>query len=106
VSRPRGETQPERTALSWQRTGLGLLTVAALLIRAAAADGDPLLVLPAGLVAAAGLVVLGGLAPRRRSAARRTADGAGPAQAPHAAAAVTGLVVLAALCGLFAELQR
>jgi putative membrane protein len=106
MSGPRGpgETQPARTALAWQRTGLGLLLVAGLLTRAAAVAGDPLLVLPAGVVAVAGTAVLGVLAPRRRRASRQAAERGANGQATRAAAAVTGLVVLAAVCGLAAEL--
>jgi len=108
VSAPRGpgETQPARTALAWQRTGLGLLLVAGLLTRAAAVAGDPLMVLPAGVVAVAGTAVLGVLAPHRRRASRQAAEGGADGQAPRAAAVVTGLVVLAALCGLASELLR
>lgn len=106
MSRPRsaGETQPARTALAWQRTGLGLLVVAGLLLRAAAVDGDPLLVLPAGVVAVAGLAVLGVLTPRRRRATQADADAGAGGQATRAAAVVTGLVVLTALCALASEL--
>ena len=106
MSTPRGpgETQPARTTLAWQRTGLGLLVVAALLTRAAAVAGDPLLVLPAGVVAIAGVAVLGVLTPRRSRATRRAAEGGAGGPAPGAAAACTGLVVLAALCGLASEL--
>ena len=105
MSRPRsaGETQPARTALAWQRTGLGLLVVAGLLLRAAAVDGDPLSVLPAGVVAVAGVSVLGVLAPRRRRASQLAADAGSCTQAPRPAAYATGLVVLAAVCGLVAE---
>ena len=106
MSGPRGpgETQPARTALAWQRTGLGLLLVAGLLTRAAAVAGEPLVVLPAGVVAVAGTAVLGVLTPRRRRASRQAAEGGAGGQAPRSAAVVTGLVVLAALCGLAAEL--
>jgi uncharacterized membrane protein YidH (DUF202 family) len=106
VSPPRGpgETQPARTALAWQRTGLGLLVVAGLLTRAAAVAGDPLMVLPAGVVAAAGTAVLGVLTPRRRRASQQAADRGAGGEARGAAAVVTALVVLAALCGLASEL--
>jgi putative membrane protein len=100
VSSP-AETQAARTALSWQRTGLSLLLVAGLLARGAAVHGELLLVVPAAVVAVAAVVVLGVLGPRRR----RNGDIAGgDARAPGAAAAATGLAVLAALCGLVAEL--
>ncbi|GAB3358078.1 hypothetical protein [Modestobacter lapidis] len=108
MSTPRGagETQPARTALAWQRTGLGLLLVAGLLTRAAAVDGDPLLVLPAGVVAVAGIAVLGVLTPRRRHASQQAAAAGSAGQSPRAAAVATGLVVLAALCGLATQLLR
>jgi uncharacterized membrane protein YidH (DUF202 family) len=108
VSAPRGagETQPARTVLAWQRTGLGLLVVAGLLTRAAAADADPLLVLPAGVVAVAGIAVLGVLTPRRGRAIQQAAMSGAGAAADRASAVVTGLVVLAALCGLATELLR
>jgi putative membrane protein len=81
MNTPRGarETQPARTALAWQRTGLGLLLVA-------------------------GLVVLGVLAPHRRRTSQLPATTGGPGDAPRAAALGTALVVLAAVCGLAAEL--
>jgi putative membrane protein len=106
MSTPRGagETQPARTALAWQRTGLGLLLVAGLLARPAAERGELLLVLPAAVVAGAGLTVLGVLTPRRRRTSHLAATTGGPGHASRAAALGTGLVVLAALCGLAADL--
>jgi uncharacterized membrane protein YidH (DUF202 family) len=98
------ETQAARTALAWQRTGLGLLLVAGLLARGAAVHGELLLVVPAALVAVAGLVVLGSFGPRRQRRGDVAARTGGDARAPRAAALVTGLVVLAALCALAAEL--
>jgi uncharacterized membrane protein YidH (DUF202 family) len=106
MSGPRaaGETQPARTALAWQRTGLGLLLVAGLLARLAAEQGEPVLVAPAAVVAGAGLVVLGVLTPRRRRTSQRAATGGGPGRAPRTAGVATGLVVLAAVCALAADL--
>ena len=98
------ETQPARTALAWQRTGLGLLLVAGLLARSAVLHESVLVVVPAGVVAVAGLVVLGLLVPRRQRAGQAAADSGGDARAPRPAALVTGLVVLAAVCGLAADL--
>ena len=43
---PPVETQPARTALAWQRTGLGMLLVAGLLARSTVLAEDPLLVVP------------------------------------------------------------
>ena len=119
----------ERTLLAWLRTALALvaggvamtqfapelglpgggavvsvvLLLGGLLARGAAVHGRPALVVPAGVVALAGLAVLGVLTPyRRRGSQRAAADGTG--SAPRAAAAVTALVVLAALCGLASQL--
>ena len=97
------ETQPARTTLAWQRTGLGLLLVAGLLARTAAEELELLVVVPAGVVAVAGLVVLGVLLPRRQRAGQLAADTAGDARSRRSAAVATGLVVLAAACGLAAE---
>lgn len=88
------ETQPERTAFAWQRTGLGVLAVAGLLGHRAVEDGRPLLLVLAGSAALLGLVVLGALAPARyRDIRRRVAAGAGAA-APQPAAWVTAVVLL------------
>jgi putative membrane protein len=97
--RPR-ETQPVRTALAWQRTGLGLLLVAGLLTRLAAERHAAVLIVPATVVAGSGLVVLGVLTPHRRRTSQLAATTGGPGHAPRAAALATGLVVLAAVCGL------
>ena len=104
MSGPGVETQPARTALAWQRTGLGLLLVAGLLARSAVLHESLPLVVPTALVALAGLVVLGVLVPRRQRGGQAAADAEGDARAPRAAALVTGLVVLAAVCGLAADL--
>ena len=98
------ETQPARTALAWQRTGLAMLLVAGLLARSAVLHESLLLVVPAGVVAVAGLAVLGLLVPRRQRAGQTAADTDADARAPRAAALVTGLVVLTALCGLAADI--
>ena len=100
------ETQAPRTALAWQRTGLSLLGVAGLLARGAAVHGRLLLVVPPAVVAGAGLVVLGVLGPRRQRNSDAAARASGDARAPHAAAVVTGLVVLTAVCALLADLAR
>jgi putative membrane protein len=103
---PRGarETQPARTALAWQRTGLGLLLVAGLLARLAAVHGAAALAVATVIVAGAGLAVLGVLTPHRRRTTQLAAITGGPGHAPRAAALGTGLVVLAAVCGLAADL--
>ena len=87
------ETQPERTALAWQRTGLGVLGVAGLLGHRAVRDGRPVLLVLAGVAALLGLVVLGGLAPARYRSVRR-GPGARDVVAPRASAGVTVIVVL------------
>jgi putative membrane protein len=97
------ETQAARTGLAWQRTGLSLLLVAALLARGAAVRGQVLVVVPAALVAAAGLAVLGVLGPRRERDGAAAAATRGDVRAPRTAVLVTGLVVLTALCALAAE---
>jgi len=87
------ETQPERTALSWQRTGLGVLAVSGLVGHAAVEHRSPLLLVLAGFVALLGLGVLGGLAPLRYRRLRRATPGAAPA-----AVATATAVVCAAAC--------
>jgi putative membrane protein len=91
------ETQPERTALSWQRTGLGVLAVAGLLAHGAMRQEDRALLVLAGAAALLGLGVLGGLAPvRYRQVRRRRADGAAMST-PGLLAAATVAVALVAL---------
>jgi putative membrane protein len=85
---------PERTALAWQRTGLGVLAVGGLLGHRALEQGSAVHVVVAAVVALLGLGVLGGLAPARY---RRVQREAGPAVAPGMVAAATGAVVLVAL---------
>jgi putative membrane protein len=93
VSTP-AETQPERTALAWQRTGLGMLAVAGLLAHRAVEEERPVLLVLAGTAALLGLVVLGALAPvRYRGVRRRVAEGTGAA-APRLVAGVTAAVLL------------
>jgi putative membrane protein len=93
VSTP-AETQPERMALAWQRTGLGVLAVAGLLAHRAVEEERPVLLVLAGTAALVGLVVLGALAPvRYRGVRRRVAEGTSAA-APRLVAAVTAAVLL------------
>ena len=98
------ETQPARTTLAWQRTGLSTLLVAGLLARGAAAEGQLLLVVPAAVVAVAGLVVLGVLAPRRQRIGEVISRAGGDVRSPGTAATATALVVLTSLCALGADL--
>jgi putative membrane protein len=98
------ETQPERTALSWQRTGLGVLAVAGLIGHGAVRAQDPAGLVAAGLAALLGLGVLGGLAPvRYRRLRRQQATGA---VSPAPAVAATAVVVLVAVLAGYAVVMR
>ncbi|MFD2091757.1 DUF202 domain-containing protein [Blastococcus deserti] len=105
TARTPGETQPERTALAWQRTGLGVMAVAGLLgHRAVEEEGRVLLVL-AGVAALLGLAVLGALAPvRYRDVRRRVVAGTG-VTAPRLIAGVTATVLLTATVAALAVLM-
>jgi putative membrane protein len=97
-------TPAERTDLAWQRTGLGLLSVAALLGYRGLSSGTPALLVAAAVAAVLGLGVLGVLTPARyRQLQRRRASGEGVA-APGAVAAVTVAVVLVAVAAAAAVL--
>ena len=102
MTAPRGVPE-ERTALAWQRSGLGMLGVAALVGHSAVRQGETALIVLAGFAAVLGLVVLGGLAPLRyRQVRRRLAAGEDTA-APRMAAAVSiavGLVGVAAVVAI------
>ena len=87
------ETQPERTALAWQRTGLGALAVAGLLGHRAVHAGQPAVLVLAGAAALLGLVVLGALAPRRYRDLRQGPGTPDPTASPPVAT-VTGIVLL------------
>jgi putative membrane protein len=89
------ETQPERTSLAWQRTGLGVLAVAALLAHGAVRSGSPLLFALACVTALAGLAVLGALGPLRYRQVRRRLTAGTAMPAPGMAAAVAAAVLLA-----------
>ncbi|MGY1736537.1 DUF202 domain-containing protein [Geodermatophilus sp. SYSU D00684] len=91
------ETQPQRTVLAWQRTGLGLLGVAAVLGSHAVLDARVLPLVLAAAVAATGLGVLGVLARRRA----RT-----PASAPAAVALATAAAVATAVAAAATPLSR
>jgi uncharacterized membrane protein YidH (DUF202 family) len=98
------ETQPERTALAWQRTGLGVLAVGGLVAHAAVDREDRVLLVAAGVAALLGLGVLGGLAPvRYRQVRRRRAAGLAMS-APALVSAATAAVVLVALAAAAAVL--
>ena len=91
------ETQPERTALAWQRTGLGVLAVAGLVAHGAVEHEDRVLLVAAGVAALLGLGILGGLAPVRYRQVRRRLAADAPMTAPRLLTAATGAVVLVAV---------
>jgi putative membrane protein len=91
------ETQPERTALAWQRTGLGVIAVAGLVAHGAVEHENPVLLAVAGAAALLGLGVLGGLAPVRYHQVRRRRATGADMSAPGPVAAATVTVVLAAV---------
>jgi putative membrane protein len=96
---PPVETQPERTALAWQRTGLGVLAVAGLLGHAAVRQGDAATLVVAGAAALLGLGVLGALAPVRYRALRT------PRAAPRLVGLVTAAVLLVGVLAAVAVLS-
>jgi putative membrane protein len=98
VTGPPVETQPERTGLSWQRTGLGLLAVSGLLAHGAFLGGRTVPLLLGGVVALFGLAVLG-VAPLRYRRVRRAVPAGTGVSAPGLAALATGVVALAAVAG-------
>ena len=92
----------ERTDLSWQRTGLGVLAVAGLIgFRAVAAD-RPALVVAAGLTALIGLGILGGLTPLRYRRLRDHRAEEADVSCPALVRAATAGVVLTALAAAVA----
>jgi putative membrane protein len=91
---PPVETQPERTALAWQRTGLGVLAVGGLLAHGAVRNGRHLLLAAAGVVALTGLLVLGWLAPVRYHQVLRAVSDRTAVSGPRTATAVTAAAVL------------
>jgi putative membrane protein len=101
-ARPAEGTQPERTALAWQRTGLGVLAVAGLLAHAALSAGRVALVVLAAVVALLGLAALGALGPLRYRQVRRAMAADAGASAPRPVAVVTGAVLLTGVAALTA----
>jgi putative membrane protein len=97
-----GETQPERTALAWQRTGLGVLAVGGLLAHGALTAHRVALVGLACAVALFGLAILGVLAPLRYRQVRRTVHAGGAVPARRPAAAVSAIVLFTAASGVVA----
>ncbi|SNS76253.1 putative membrane protein [Geodermatophilus pulveris] len=99
------ETQPERTDLSWQRTGLGVLAVAGLMSRAAVHGGAPVRLAAAGAAALLGLLVLGGLAPLRARAVQRAVERGAAVAAPRVVLLLTAVVVAVAGAALVSVLS-
>jgi putative membrane protein len=98
------ETQPERTALSWQRTGLGIMGVAGLLGHRALESEQPVHLAVAGIAALFGLGLLGGLAPIRYRQVRRGLPSGTVAPPRKVAFAVTLAVVATGIAALVAVL--
>jgi putative membrane protein len=91
-----------RTLLAWQRTGLGLIAVGALLAARAFSTGSESLLVTAGAATLLGAGELGVLAPLRyRELRRRWTAGQGVA-APGALLTLTLAVVLVAVTALVA----
>jgi putative membrane protein len=91
-----------RTLLAWQRTGLGLIAVGALMGARAFSTGSESLLVTSGAAAVVGAAGLGLLAPLRvRRLQRRWAAGEGVA-APGAALTLSLAVVLVAVTALAA----
>ena len=103
--RPRsGETWPERTALAWQRTGLGVLAVAALMGHRAIVNGHPELLLLAGGCGLMGVALLSAVGVSRDRRVRAAAELDQPVAAPALAVAGTAMVVLVAVAAAIAVL--
>jgi putative membrane protein len=96
------ETQAARTALAWQRTGLGVLAVGGLVSHGALQETSPLLLVVAGATALLGLAVLGGLAPVRYRRLQQPATDRGDAAVPGLVRAATAIVVLTGVAALVA----
>ena len=95
------ETQPERTALSWTRTALGAVAVAALVGHRAVVGGHPALLVPAGVCALLGLALVSGVGAVRDGRVReRTSQDEPVADARLAALATAAVVVVGAVAAL------
>jgi putative membrane protein len=93
VTGPR-ETQPERTALSWTRTALGAVAVAALVGHRAVVGGHPALLVPAGVCALLGLALVSGVGAVRDGRVREQISRDEPVAAARLAALATAAVVV------------
>jgi uncharacterized membrane protein YidH (DUF202 family) len=95
------ETQPERTALSWTRTALGAVAVAALIGHRAVVGGHPALLVPAGGCALLGLALASGVgAVRDRRVRELVARDEPVADARLAVLATAVVVVVGAVAAL------
>jgi putative membrane protein len=90
------ETQPERTALSWQRLGLSVLGVAGLVAHGALLDRRGALLAASGVLAGLALVVLAVVVPRRYRRIREAVRSGTAVSAPGLALLATGIVVAVA----------
>jgi putative membrane protein len=93
VTGPR-ETQPERTALSWTRTALGAVAVAALVGHRAVVGGHPALLVPAGVCALLGLALFSGVGAVRDGRVRQQISRDEPVADARLASLATAVVVV------------
>jgi putative membrane protein len=104
--RPRsGETWPERTALAWQRTALGVLAVAGLIAHRAIVKDHPDLLLLAGGCGLMGVALLSGVGLSRDRKVRAAAELDQPVAAPRLAVVSTVVVALVAVAAAAAVLS-
>ncbi len=88
------ETQPERTALSWTRTALGVVAVAALIGHRAIVGGHPWLLVPAGGCALLGVALVTGIGAVRDERVRDRAARDEAVADPRLAVLATAVVVV------------
>ena len=88
------ETQPERTALSWTRTALGVVAVAALIGHRAVVGGHPMLLVPAGGCALLGVALVAGVGAGRDRRVRDRASRDEAVADPRLALLATAVVVV------------
>ena len=90
-----------RTGLAWQRTGLGLIAIAALVGARALNTGEEVLLITAGGAALVGAGIMGVLGPMRQRQLRRRTAADEDVAAPGAVAVLTlAVVLLAVLAGV------
>jgi putative membrane protein len=91
------ETQPERTALAWQRTALGVAAVGALIGHRGVVDGHPALLVPAGVCALLGVALVSGVGAVRDRRVRERVARDEPVADPRLALLATAVVVAVAV---------